>query len=87
MITEALWQLLDHRLPGDGQPWCIRGDISYGNKTMIAGWEARRRDFLFKLPKSSGVKMLIDEPDDGQHTWGDVGQGWQNRELHVQLTR
>ena len=30
--------------------------------------------------------MLIDEPDDGQHTWGDAGQGWQGPELHVPLT-
>lgn len=84
--AEALWRLLDHRLPGDGQPWCIRGDISYGNETMIAGCEARRRDFHFNLGKSSGVKALIDEPDDGQHTWGDASHGWQGSELQAQLT-
>ena len=84
--ADALWRLLDHRLPGDGQPWCIRGDISYGNETMIAGCEARRRDFLFKLRKSSGIKAIIDEPDVGQHTWCDAGQGWQGRELQAQLT-
>jgi hypothetical protein len=65
--AEALWHLLDHRLPAAGQPWCIRGDISYGNETIIAGCEARRRDFLFTLRRSHGIKAIIDAPDTGDH--------------------
>jgi hypothetical protein len=84
--AEALWHLLDHRLPSAGQPWCIRGDISYGNETLIAGCETRRRDFLFKLRRSHGVKAMIDEPDTGEHTWVDAGQGWQGREVQAQLS-
>ena len=83
--AEALWQLLDHRLPAAGQPWCIRGDISYGNDTFLAGCEARRRVFLFKLRRSRGVKAMIDAVDDGTHTWVDAGQGWFGREIHAKL--
>ena len=46
--AETLWRLLDQRLPADAQPWCIRGDISYGNETVINGCESRRRDYLLK---------------------------------------
>lgn len=83
--AEGLWNLLDHRLPPPGQPWCMRGDISYGNETMLAGCEQRRRNFLFKLRKSTGIKALIDEPDLGQHTWCDAGQGWHGREVRARL--
>jgi hypothetical protein len=83
--AEALWRLLDHRLPAAGQPWCIRGDISYGNETIISGCEDRRRDFLFKLRRSHGVKAIIDAPDTGEHTWVDAGQGWHGRELQARL--
>ena len=44
--AEQVWRLLDHRLPADAQPWCIRGDISYGNESIISGCEQRKRDFL-----------------------------------------
>lgn len=82
----ALWNLLDHRLPAAGQPWCIRGDISYGNESIIAGCEDRRRDFLFKLRRSQGVKAIIDAPDTGSHTWVDAGQGWLGRDLPATLS-
>ena len=84
--ADALWRLLDHRLPSAGQPWCIRGDISYGNETIIAGCETRRRDFLFKLRRSTGVKAIIDAPDTGVHTWVDAGQGWQGRDVQARLS-
>jgi len=84
--AEGLWKLLDHRLPKAGQPWCVRGDISYGNETLIAGCTERHRDFLFKLRKSTGIKALIAEFDDGTHTWVDAGQGWQGREVTAQLS-
>ena len=84
--AEALWRLLDHRLSAAGQPWCIRGDISYGNETLIAGCEVRRRDFLLTLRRSRGVKDIIDAPDIADHTPVDAGQGWQGREVAARLS-
>ena len=83
--AETLWRLLDQRLPADAQPWCIRGDISYGNETVINGCESRRRDYLFKVKKSGKIKALIHEFDNGDHVWSDAGQGWQGREARAQL--
>ena len=82
--AEGLWKLLDHRLPRAGQPWCIRGDISYGNETLIAGCIERHRDCWFKLRESTGIKALIAAFDDGVHPWVDAGQGWQGREVTAQ---
>jgi len=83
--AEALWHLLDQRLPADAQPWCVRGDISYGNDTMISGCESRHRDYLFKVKKSGKIKALIKEFDDGSHVWCDAGHTWQGREVRAQL--
>ena len=84
--AESLWNLLDHRLPAEAQPWCVRGDISYGNETMISGCESRHRDYLFKVKKSGKIKALINEFDDGSHVWCDAGQNWQGREVRAQLS-
>ena len=51
--AEALWHLLDHRLPPESRPWCIRGDISYGSETYLAGCEQRNVDYLFKIKKTA----------------------------------
>ena len=82
--AETLWRLLDQRLPADAQPWCIRGDISYSNETVISGCESRRRDYLFTVKKSGKIKALIHEFDNGDHVWSDAGQGWQGRESRAQ---
>jgi len=84
--AEHLWNFLDHRLPADAQPWCIRGDISYGNESIIRGCEQRHRDFLFKLRKSGGIKALLSDLDRGQYTWEDAGHGWEGRDDRLQLT-
>ena len=83
--AEALWRLLDHRLPADAQPWCVWGDISYGNEEIISGCESRRRDYLFKLRKSTGIKALIGEIETPDETWVDAGQGWQGCERRISL--
>jgi hypothetical protein len=84
--AEQVWRLLDHRLPADAQPWCIRGDISYGNESIISGCEQRKRDFLFKLRRSEGIKALLNEMDTVDISWCDAGQGWQGREVRARLT-
>jgi hypothetical protein len=81
----ALWRLMDERLPADGQPWCVRGDISYGNEEIITGCETRRRDYLFKVRKSTGIKALIREVEVPEQAWGDAGQGWQGSERRARL--
>jgi hypothetical protein len=56
--AEALWHLLYHRLPSEGQPWCIRGDMSYANSRPTA-WQfdqreshnLRNRNYLGRIPK------------------------------------
>lgn len=81
----ALWRLVDERLSADAQPWCVRGDISYGNEEIIAGCEVRRRDYLFKVRKSTGIKALISEVETPAEAWIDAGQGWQGSERRARL--
>ena len=83
--AEALWILLAQRLPADAQPWCVGGDISYGNETMISGCESRHRDYLFKIKKNGKIKALLNEFDDWSHVWCDAGQNWQGREVRAPL--
>lgn len=83
--AETLWHLLDHRLPTDAQPWCVRGDISYGSDDIITGCEKRQRDYLFKIKKSNGIKAVITNLEKIAENWDDAGHGWHGKEQRVNL--
>ena len=83
--AHALWHLLDHRLPPAAHPWCIRGDISYGNETYLTGCEQRRKDFLFKLKQTKKIKALCDDVSVLPTDWEPAGHGWQGRESVAKL--
>jgi hypothetical protein len=79
----GLERLLDS-FPRAAQPFCIRGDISYGNETMLSVAEQRSVDYLFKLRQTRGVQTLIERLC-WQHSWDDAGLGWQGTESSLQL--
>lgn len=79
----GLLELLDS-LPRAAQPFCIRGDVSYGNEATMAEAEQRGVDYLFKLRQTRGVQRLI-EGLFWQQPWQDAGLGWEGTESWLQL--
>ncbi|MHB8255470.1 MAG: hypothetical protein ACYDEV_17725, partial [Acidiferrobacter sp.] len=61
-------------------PWArlLRGDIAYGNESVLAAAEARNQPYLTKLRLTPNVKRLITRLF--AHTdWEKAGQGWEGR--------
>ncbi len=79
----GLVALLDS-LPVRARPFCIRGDVSYGNELTMTEAEQRHIDYLFKLRQTSGVQKLI-EGLFWQQQWQDAGLGWEATESMLQL--
>jgi len=72
------------RLPADGKPEFVRGDIGYGTDNVMREMEALDQPYLFKLKKSKNVKALINK----QHCigdWGIVNKEWEAKEDVIQL--
>ena len=81
----ALWDILDNRLPRHLHPGIIRGDIGFGNEDTMSGCESRHVKFLFKLKQSVNVKKLIELLEKSDHLWQDAGDGWQGYETQLKL--
>lgn len=84
--NDSLPGLLDllKRLPADGKPQFIRGDIGYGTDHFMKQMEALDQPYLFKLKKSKNVKTLIDK----HHClgeWGYINKEWEAKEDLLQL--
>ena len=80
----GIWAWLD-ALPPSERPALLRGDIAYGNESVLAAAEARHQPYLTKLRLTKNVKRLVTRlfahPD-----WEKAGQGWQGREDTLQLS-
>ncbi len=78
-----IWAWLD-ALPATERPALLRGDIAYGNESVLREAEARNQPYLTKLRLTKNVKRLVTRlfahPD-----WEKAGQGWQGREDTLQL--
>jgi hypothetical protein len=80
----ALWKLLDP-LPNRLRPKLIRGDVGYGNESMMRACEERDASFLFKVSRSQPVKSLIARVEKERPEWTDAGGGWSGCESVLKL--
>jgi hypothetical protein len=73
-----------NRLPADGKPEFVRGDIGWGTDNAMTQMEAIDQPYLFKLKKSKNVKHLIYK----QHClgeWTRINKEWEAKEDALQL--
>ena len=80
----GLWAWLDS-LPKEQRPTLLRGDVAYGNESVLCEAEARDQDYLSKLKLTSNVKRLIKKLFQ-QGLWEDAGQGWEGIEDVLRLS-
>ncbi len=80
----GIWAWLDG-LPQAERPALLRGDIAYGNESVLREAEARNQPYLTKLRLTTNVKRLVrrlfQAPD-----WEQAGQGWEGREDTLRLS-
>jgi hypothetical protein len=66
-------------LPAAERPALLRGDIAYGNESVLREAEAGNQPYLTKYRLTKNVKRLVTKlfahPD-----WEKAGLGWQGRE-------
>jgi hypothetical protein len=84
-----------HRMPGLGawrdtlpqneRPSLRRGDVAYGNETVLREAEIRPQPYLSQLKLSAKVKTLIKSLF-RQSGWEDAGQGWEGLEDTLTLS-
>ncbi|MHB8353952.1 MAG: transposase [Burkholderiales bacterium] len=80
----GIWAWLD-ALPPSERPALLRGDIAYGNESVLAAQETRNQPYLTKLRLTTNVKRLITRLF--AHTdWEKAGQGWEGREDTLPLS-
>jgi len=73
------------RLPADGKPEFVRGDIGWGTDNAMTQLEEIGQKYLFKLRKSQKVKELIYK----HHSlgeWGYINKEWEAKEDTLQLS-
>jgi hypothetical protein len=73
-----------NRLPADGKPKFVRGDIGWGTDNAMTQMEGIDQPYLFKLKKSKNVKKLIYK----QHClgeWTRLNKEWEAKEDALQL--
>lgn len=80
----GIWAWLD-QLPKAKRPTLLRGDIAYGNESVISEAEARNQPYLTKLRLTKKVKTLIQKLF-GSHDWTEAGQGWEGLEDTLTLS-
>lgn len=79
----GIWAWLD-ALPKAERPAVLRGDIAYGNESVLREAEARDQPYLTKLRLTTQVKDLIKKLF--RHAgWADAGQGWEGVEATLTL--
>jgi Transposase DDE domain group 1 len=80
----GIWVWLD-ALPKEQRPALLRGDIAYGNESVMREAEARDQPYLTKLRLTKNVKMLIKKLFRANE-WEDAGQGWEGLEDTLTLS-
>ena len=74
----GIWTWLD-ALPKAERPALLRGDIAYGNESVMKQAEARDQPYLTKLRLTRNVQALIKKLF-CTNDWIDAGQGWADAE-------
>ncbi|MHB8455155.1 MAG: transposase, partial [Acidiferrobacterales bacterium] len=72
-------------LPPAERPALLRGDIAYGNESVLQEAELRNQPYLTKLRLTTNVKRLITHPF-ARTDWEKAGHGWAGREDTLQLS-
>ena len=68
-----------HRLPANGKPAFVRGDIAWGTDNVMTQLEEIYQHYLFKLKKSVNVKNLIYKHHElGE--WFYINKAWEAKE-------
>lgn len=79
-----IWAWLD-ALPKAACPAVLRGDVAYGNESVLREAEARDQPYVTKLRLTKHVKDLIKKLF-RRTGWADAGQGWEGVEDTLTLT-
>jgi hypothetical protein len=72
------------RLPAEGKPEFVRGDIGWGTDNAMRKMEAINQPYLFKLKKSKNVKTLIYKHH-CMGEWNYINKEWEAKEDTLQL--
>jgi hypothetical protein len=80
----GIWSWLDS-LPKNERPALLRGDVAYGNESVLCEAETRDQAYLSKLKLTPNVKGLIKKLF-RQGGWEDAGQGWECMEDKLTLS-
>jgi len=67
------------------KPKFTRGDVGFGNETMIHVHEKNNIHYLFKIRRSPGVRKLWKTVLAPGIEWEDAGQGWQGYQSTLRL--
>jgi hypothetical protein len=80
----GIWAWLDS-LPRNERPALLRGDVAYGNESVLREAETRDQPYVSRLKLTSNVKALIKKLF-RQSGWEDAGQGWEGMEDSLTLS-
>ena len=80
----GIWTWLD-ALPKAERPALLRGDVAYGNESVMKEAEARDQPYLTKLRLTRNVQALIKKLF-CTNDWIDAGQGWEGQEDTLTLS-
>jgi len=80
----GLWNFLAN-LPRAAWPAFLRGDIAFGNESMMSSCEERLLDYLFKIRMTRNAKELIKMVSCDDQSWADAGKGWEGKEGRLRL--
>jgi len=80
----GLWRTLD-ALPPEARPSLLRGDVSYGNESIMNEAEKRNQPYLFKLARHKTVQTAFRRMCAGPDAWRAAGDGWEGSETTLKL--
>jgi hypothetical protein len=80
----GIWAWLD-ALPKEARPAVLRGDVAFGNESVLREAEARDQPYLTKLRLTHKVKALIQTLFRAT-AWEEAGQGWEGIEDTLRLS-
>ena len=64
-------------LPDHLKPHLVRGDVGFGNETVVSSCESKGLPYLFKVRRSPGVRAIWESCLAPGVQWEDAGQGWE----------
>src|SRR5574337_1484407 len=80
----GIWAWLD-AVPKAARPTVLRGDVAFGNESVLREAEARNQPYLTKLRLTSKVKALI-KTLFRSTAWEEAGHGWEGVEDRLRLS-